>query len=128
MLAPLSPTAESFALDSTNAIALNKPSCDKDRPLGRFIDIVSLSALLEDEDSAQDTDSKPDDIANVLSAKVFDIVLEHKQQFRVVLGFVKNTVYYGALSFTTPSSGSLINHSTKCLFSSNKQKRACDIE
>ena len=115
-------------MDSTNAIALNKPSCDKDRPLGRFIDIVSLSALLENEDSAQDTDSKPDDIANVLSAKVFDIVLEHKQQFRVVLGFVKNTVYYGALSFTTPCSGSFINHSTKCLFSSNKQKRACDIE
>ena len=105
MLAPLSPTAESSALDSTNAIALNKPSCDKDRPLGRFIDIVSLSALLENEDSAQDADSKPDDIANVLSAKVFDIVLEHKQQFRVVLGFVKNTIDYQRSSGIKPSKG-----------------------
>ena len=90
MLAPLSPTAESFALDSTNAIALNRSSCDKDRPLGRFIDIVSLSALLENEDSAQDTDSKPNDIASVFSAKVFNVILKHRQQFMAVLGFVNN--------------------------------------
>ena len=50
---------------------------------------------LQNEYSGQHTDPKPNDIASVFGAKVSNVILKHRQQFRAVLGFVNNTIGYG---------------------------------